>query len=57
VLRLRFGLDGDSLPWTLQRLGEEFKLSSERIRQIEANAMSKLRHPSARNQVLTALTG
>jgi len=57
VLRLRFGLDGDALPWTLQKLGEQFQLSSERIRQIEANAMSKLRHPSARNHLLAALSG
>ena len=46
ILTLRFGLDrGD--PWTLRAVGEHFNLSSERIRQIEARAMSKLRHPSS----------
>jgi RNA polymerase sigma factor (sigma-70 family) len=46
ILRLRFGLDGGE-PRTLVEVGEHFKLTSERIRQIEARAMSKLRHPSS----------
>ena len=46
ILRLRFGLDGGE-PRTLDDVGACFSLTRERIRQIEAKAMSKLRHPSA----------
>jgi len=46
ILRLRFGLDRGE-PRTLEEVGEHFNLTRERIRQIEAKAMSKLRHPSA----------
>jgi RNA polymerase sigma factor (sigma-70 family) len=45
VLRLRFGLDRGE-PRTLEEVGTHFNLTRERIRQIEARAMSKLRHPS-----------
>ncbi len=46
ILKLRFGLDrGESR--TLEEVGEYFNLTRERIRQIEARAMSKLRHPSS----------
>jgi RNA polymerase sigma factor (sigma-70 family) len=45
ILRLRFGLDRGE-PRTLDEVGEHFSLTRERIRQIEARAMSKLRHPS-----------
>jgi len=45
VLRLRFGLD-DGRPRTLEEVGKEFGLTRERIRQIEAKTLSKLRHPS-----------
>jgi RNA polymerase sigma factor (sigma-70 family) len=45
VLELRFGLLGDR-PRTLEEVGQEFHLTRERIRQIEAKALSKLRHPS-----------
>ncbi|HEX2024600.1 MAG TPA: sigma-70 family RNA polymerase sigma factor [Acidimicrobiales bacterium] len=45
VLELRFGLVGDR-PRTLEEVGQEFKLTRERIRQIEAKALSKLRHPA-----------
>jgi len=46
VLRLRYGLDRGE-PRTLEEVGEHFNLTRERIRQIEARAMSKLRHPSS----------
>jgi RNA polymerase primary sigma factor len=45
VLRLRFGLD-DGRSRTLEEVGKEFKVTRERIRQIEAKALRKLRHPS-----------
>ena len=45
VLRLRFGLD-DGRPRTLEEVGQEFSVTRERIRQIEAKALRKLRHPS-----------
>jgi RNA polymerase primary sigma factor len=45
VLELRFGLVGDR-PRTLEEVGQEFQVTRERIRQIEAKALSKLRHPS-----------
>ena len=45
VLRLRFGLD-DGKARTLEEVGKEFDVSRERIRQIEAKALRKLRHPS-----------
>ena len=45
VLRLRFGLD-DGRARTLEEVGEEFKVTRERIRQIEAKALRKIRHPS-----------
>ena len=45
VLRLRFGLD-DGRARTLEELGKEFNVTRERIRQIEAKALRKLRHPS-----------
>ena len=47
ILRLRFGLDGSGEGRTLEEVGEHFNLTRERIRQIEARAMSKLRHPSS----------
>jgi RNA polymerase sigma factor (sigma-70 family) len=47
ILRLRFGLDGVGEVRTLEEVGEHFNLTRERIRQIEARAMSKLRHPSS----------
>ena len=44
VLELRFGLDGER-PRTLDEVGKEFRVTRERVRQIEAKALSKLRHP------------
>lgn len=45
VIRLRYGLD-DNKPKTLEEVGREFKVTRERIRQIEAKALRKLRHPN-----------
>ena len=45
VLRLRYGLD-DNRPRTLEEVGKEFNVTRERIRQIEAKAIRKLRHPN-----------
>ncbi len=59
ILRLRFGLDRRE-PQTLEEVGEHFHLTRERIRQIEAQALSKLRHPSAQSgphAVLSSETG
>jgi RNA polymerase sigma factor (sigma-70 family) len=50
VVRMRYGLDGGQ-PKTLDEIGRTFKLSRERIRQIERETMAKLRHPS-RSQIL-----
>ncbi|HEY3736151.1 MAG TPA: RNA polymerase sigma factor SigB [Jatrophihabitans sp.] len=55
VVRMRYGLDGGQ-PKTLDEIGREFKLSRERIRQIERETMAKLRHPS-RSQVLRDFLG
>ena len=45
VIKLRFGLD-DGKTRTLEEVGKEFNVTRERIRQIEAKALRKLRHPS-----------
>jgi RNA polymerase primary sigma factor len=45
ILRLRFGLE-DGSEYTLEEVGQNFQVSRERIRQIEAKALRKLRHPS-----------
>ena len=45
VIRARFGMDGED-PRTLREIGDEFGVQQERIRQIEAKALRKLRHPS-----------
>jgi len=45
VLKLRFGLE-DGRTRTLEEVGREFMVTRERIRQIEAKALRKLRHPS-----------
>ena len=52
ILKLRFGLDRGE-PRTLEEVGEHFNLTRERIRQIEARAMSKLRHPRATRALAT----
>lgn len=50
VLRMRFGLDDDN-PKTLEEIGKVFGVTRERIRQIEAKAIRKLRHPSRLKQL------
>ena len=50
VLTLRFGLE-DGRPRTLEELGQEFSVTRERVRQIEAKALRKLRHPSRSNRL------
>ena len=45
VLTMRFGLE-DGKPKTLEEVGKEFKVTRERIRQIEAKAIRKLKHPT-----------
>ena len=47
ILRLRFGFDDDR-PRTLEKIGSVFKVTRERIRQIESKALQKLRHPKRR---------
>ncbi|HAN09898.1 MAG TPA: RNA polymerase sigma factor RpoD [Clostridiales bacterium] len=56
VLRLRFGLD-DGKARTLEEVGKEFDVTRERIRQIEAKALRKLRHPSRSKKLKDYLGG
>ena len=56
ILQLRFGLDRGE-PRTLDEVGAQFNLTRERIRQIEARAMSKLRHPTLDRNAHNLLTG
>ncbi len=51
VLRLRFGLDKNGEIRTLEQVGQVFGVTRERIRQIEAKALRKLRHPSRSKQL------
>ncbi len=52
ILKMRFGLNGKK-PMSLQQIGDKFKLSKERIRQIEKKAIRRLRHPSRIQQLKT----
>jgi RNA polymerase primary sigma factor len=54
VLRMRFGL-GDGNEHTLEEVGQQFKVTRERIRQIEAKALRKLKHPT-RSRKLKSFT-
>lgn len=46
IVSLRFGLENDNNPLTLEQIGNEFGITRERVRQIEAKALRKLRHPA-----------
>ena len=56
VLELRFGL-GDGNVRTLEEVGHQFRVTRERIRQIEAKALRKLRHPSRSRKLKAFLEG
>lgn len=55
VLKMRFGLD-DGHPRTLEEVGREFRVTRERIRQIEAKALRKLKHPTRARKLREYLT-
>src|ERR1043165_997380 len=56
VLRMRFGIDMNT-DHTLEEVGKQFDVTRERIRQIEAKALRKLRHPSRANYLRSFLAG
>ena len=55
VIRLRYGID-DGRQRTLEEVGKEFNVTRERIRQIEAKALRKMRHPSRSKKLKDFLT-
>jgi RNA polymerase primary sigma factor len=56
VLRLRFGI-GDGCDHTLEEVGQQFAVTRERIRQIEAKALRKLRHPTRSKKLKSFVEG
>jgi RNA polymerase primary sigma factor len=56
ILRMRFGMD-DGSEHTLEEVGRTFAVTRERIRQIEAKALGKLRHPSRSSKLRVFLEG
>jgi RNA polymerase primary sigma factor len=56
VLRMRFGV-GDGSEHTLEEVGKKFAVTRERIRQIEAKALRKLRHPSRSRKLKSFIEG
>jgi RNA polymerase primary sigma factor len=54
IIRMRFGLE-DGSEHTLEEVGQNFAVTRERIRQIEAKALRKLRHPSRSHRLKTFL--
>ena len=54
VIRMRFGI-GDGSEHTLEEVGKQFDVTRERIRQIEAKALRKLRHPTRSEQLRSFL--
>jgi RNA polymerase primary sigma factor len=57
IIRMRFGLDGSGEEHTLEEVGRHFAVTRERIRQIEAKALAKLRHPSRSCKLKAFLDG
>jgi RNA polymerase primary sigma factor len=57
VIRLRFGLDNGGHERTLEEVGQNFNVTRERIRQIEAKALRKLRHPSRARRLKNFIEG
>ena len=51
-IRLRFGIGQDE-PWTLEEVGQSMSVTRERVRQIEAKALQKLKEPAMKNLLST----
>ena len=56
VLRMRFGI-GEKADYTLEEVGEDFEVTRERIRQIEAKALQKMRHPARSDNLRSYIEG